>query len=269
MKTRPTPILALAALLFAGAQTAALAERFTDRSETTYRLGPDAEISLGNSNGNVSVEAWDEDFVQLVAEKRVEASNAAAAAEAFAAIEVIIDEDAGRLEVETRLPGATSGLWSWLSGRSHNGSVSYELRVPRSTDLDLQTANGNVSTKGATGRLRLHSTNGRIDVEGAGEDVEADTVNGSIRVAIGGASSQADITLDSTNGGITLYLPAAIAGRLEARTVNGSIKTELPVTIGGGSSRRRLSGDINGGGASRIELSTTNGSIRISDAAER
>jgi Toastrack DUF4097 len=266
MKIRLMPILALTAL-FAGVATAAMAERFTERIETTYSLGPGAEISLGNTNGSVSVEAWEEDFVRLVAEKQVEAGSEAEAEEALADIEVIIHQRDGRLEVETRLPGTASSLWGWLSGHSHNASVSYELRVPRGIDLDLHTVNGNVSTMGAEGSLRLHSINGRIEVEGGGDEVDAHTVNGSIRVAIGSTSPQTEVTLASTNGGITLSLPDSIAGRLEAHTTNGSIKTEIPVSVSGGVSRRRLNGELNGGGASRIEVSTTNGSIRINEAA--
>jgi DUF4097 and DUF4098 domain-containing protein YvlB len=259
-------IVVLAVLLFGGARCA-LAERFTDRVERTFQTGDEVVVNLSNTNGSVWVEAWDEDFVELVAEKRVDSSRASQAEEAFEDIEILVHEGDGRLEIETKLPGGTSGLMSWLFGRSRNGSVSYELRVPRVAELELRTVNGNVATEGAWGSQELRSTNGRIEVDAAEGGVDAHTTNGSIRVEIGDASSQPDVRLRSTNGGITLELPAYIEGRLEARTVNGSVKTDLPVSIEGGVSRRRLHGELNGGGASRIELTTTNGSIRINESA--
>ena len=66
----------------------------------------------------------------------------------------------------------------------------------------------------------------------------------------------------TTNGGIEISLPGHVAADLKARTTNGSIETDLPVTIKGSFAKNRLSGSINGGGAT-IELQTTNGSIRI------
>jgi len=267
MKIRLMPALTIAVVLFAGVQTAAMAERFTDRFEATYPLGAGVEISLGNTNGSVSVEAWDEDFVRLVAEKQVDSSSAREAEEAFEDIEILIKEGDRRLEIETRLPSAASGVVSWLFGRSRNASVRYELRVPRTAELDLHTVNGNLSIDGVAGAQELRSTNGRIEVTDAEEGVEAHTTNGSIRVEVTDASSAPDIDLGSTNGGITLYLPADIQGRIEARTVNGSVNTDLPVSIEGGTSRRRLAGELNGGGGSRIELATTNGSIKIEKSA--
>ena len=269
MKPRLSPTLIIVALLLAGAQTAATAEKFTDRIEETYATGASVDISLANTNGSVSVEAWDGDSVQLIAEKKVEASNSSEAQEALAKIDIIIRQADGRLEIETKLPSATQGVFDWLFGRARGASVRYELRVPRSADLDLRSVNGNVVTEGNAGRQLLHTTNGRIEVEGAAHGVEARTTNGSIRVEITDAPSRSDIELGSVNGGITLYLPDTIAGRIKARTVNGSVKTELPVTIDGSTSRRRLNGSLNGGGPNRIELSTTNGSIRINESAGR
>lgn len=267
MKKKLSLSFLLAALLFAGVQTAALAERYTDRIEKTLATGADVEVSIGNTNGSVTVEAWDGDSVQLVAEKRVDASSARDAEDAFEDIEIIIREAEGRLEIETKLPSVSHGFMNWILGRSRSASVRYELRVPRGAELDLHTVNGHLATDGAAGRQRLQSTNGRIEVEAAENGVEARTTNGSIRVEVSEASSQPHIKLGSTNGGITLSVPTDIEGRINVRTVNGRVKTDLPVTVDGPISRKRLKGEINGGGGSHIELATTNGSIQISGSA--
>jgi len=264
---RLSPILVAAALLLAGAQAAAFAERYTDRIEKTLATGPDVAISLGNTNGSVSVEAWDGDSVELVAEKRVEAGNAGEAKKAFEGVDIIIRETSGRVEIETKLPSASQGFVDWILGRGRNASVRYELRVPRGAELELHTVNGNLTTEGAAGLQYLQSTNGRIQVDNAENGVEARTTNGSIRVEVSDGAAQPDIELGSTNGGITLYLPDDIEGQINARTVNGRVKTDLPVTVHGKTQRRRLKGEINGGGASDIEISTTNGSIQISASA--
>ena len=263
MKFWSSPHYALALILLAGLAAPTAADTYADRLERTFDTGPDVAVTLANTNGSVRVEAWDEDVVDLVAEKRVSSGNSNDAREALEAIEVIIRESRGRLEIETRLPSMTSGFLDWILGRSRNAQVRYELRVPRGAEVDLRTVNGPVTTRGIGGRQELSSTNGGLVVEAAANSVEARTTNGGIRVEIVDDSAGPDVRLGSTNGGVTLDLPEDLRGRIEARTVNGRVTCDLPVTIQGSNSRRRLTGDLNGGGTSRIEISTTNGGIKI------
>jgi hypothetical protein len=71
------------------------------------------------------------------------------------------------------------------------------------------------------------------------------------------------VKLACTNGGIKLSLPADARASVSARITNGGIVTDgLAFETRGSSSRRRLDGDLNGGGP-RISLEGTNGGIRI------
>lgn len=265
MRGRLIPLTVAAALLLV-AQAPLAADTLTETFEETYEVAAGTEVSLRNTNGNVSIETWSRDSVQVVAEKRVRARDAEQGREAIEAIEIVVTERNGRLEIETEYPRESTGMFSWLFGRHVDASVSYELRVPASVELDVVTVNGNVTTEGPRGEQRLRSTNGRINVEGAGGSVEARTTNGSVEVEIDDADAQMDIEIGTTNGSITLYVPSDLRGRVEARTTNGSVRSDLPVTVTGEVSKRRMSAELNGGGAARIGLRTTNGSIRIKES---
>jgi len=265
MKKKSIRVVLLSTLILLGAQAAAVAEKFTERFEETYRVDADVSIILSNTNGNVSISIWDQDAVELVAEKQVSSRNAETAREAFEKLEIVVNESTGRLEIETIHPSAMHGFFNWVFGRSTNASVRYHLKVPRQAELTLRTVNGNVTTAGSQGSQHLRSTNGRIEVESAARRVDAHTTNGSIRVEVRG-TSELEIELGTTNGSITLQLPTDARGTLEARTVNGSVKTDIPVTLQGSASRKHVRGDFNGGGGGRIVLRTTNGSIRIVEA---
>lgn len=255
-----------AILILLASSQAARAERFTDTVRESYAVGPEAAIQLSNTNGSVSVRATAGTTVELVAEKQVDSHSESRAREVLDEIEIVVRETDGGLEIETRTPRSASGFLDWLTGSARNASVRYELRVPADARLDLDTVNGNLSTDGGAGGQRLRSTNGRIVVEAARGEVDARTVNGSIDVEVAAAGRAVDLRLDSTNGGIALALPDDLQARLEARTVNGSVRSDLPVTISGKLGRNRISGDLNGGGEGRIELTTTNGGIRIRSA---
>jgi hypothetical protein len=92
--------------------------------------------------------------------------------------------------------------------------------------------------------------------------IDASTTNGGVdvelaRVDPGGAK------LECTNGGIALGLPSSSSATLSARVTNGGIDTGgLSIMTRGESSRRRMDGDLNGGGP-RISMACTNGGIEL------
>lgn len=251
--------------LVAFTSPALASEMLTERYEQIFEIDPASEIAVRNTNGSVTITAWDRDLVEILAEKRVRAADRDAAAEALEEIRIEIERSPGRLDIETELPRSSDGVVAWLLGRQVDASVSYEIRLPRAARLEIVTVNGRVSSTGPDGEQRLRTTNGRIEVDAAGGNVDARTTNGSIEVTLVGALAGADVELSTTNGSISLHLPSDLSGRLEARTVNGRIRSDLPLTVEA-SSRRRLTGDLNGGGDSRIGLRTVNGGISILQA---
>jgi DUF4097 and DUF4098 domain-containing protein YvlB len=88
------------------------------------------------------------------------------------------------------------------------------------------------------------------------------TSNGSINVSVDALRSS-DIRASTTNGAITVRLPANAGARVQARTSNSSISTDFDVTMRGTQDKHRLEGTIGPGGP-LLDLSTTNGSIKIS-----
>jgi len=149
--------------------------------------------------------------------------------------------------------------------------------------LDAQTSNGGIEVQGLEGNASLHTSNGRVHAEDVRGSVEADTTNGGIHVRLSKADAgrpvkletsngaieltvenynQNEIRATTSNGGITLHLPDHIAADLNASASNSSISTEFDVATQGTLDKHHLEGKIGGGGPA-IELSTSNGSIRV------
>jgi DUF4097 and DUF4098 domain-containing protein YvlB len=70
------------------------------------------------------------------------------------------------------------------------------------------------------------------------------------------------VRVSTSNGGITVRLARAVNARLMARTSNASISSDFDVTERGASDKHRLEGTIGSGGPV-LDLSTSNGSIRV------
>lgn len=200
-------------------------------------------------NGSIRVDGWDGSEVRIEARLVARSQNVAAARALADRVEV----RARAGEVGTSGP-RTRGRDSW--------TVSYRVLVPRGTDLTLEATNGGVTVAGVGGAVEARSTNGGIQIEGAAGPVRVRSTNGGIRASLtSGTALDQDMELHTTNGPVTLTLPAGVSARLNASTSNGGISSDIPLTIQG-QSRRQLRG-VMGQGGPEIRVSTTNGPIRI------
>ncbi|MFQ5636478.1 MAG: DUF4097 domain-containing protein [bacterium] len=233
-----------------------------ERFEKSYRLEKGGELILSNTNGSVFIESWQRNEVKVVAEKTVKSGDRRLAEKVMDEIKIDVDHDDNFLEIRTDLPKRRRGFWGSIFGDNLSISVKYKLIVPETLRLDIATVNGGITVTAVSGKLRLKSTNGRIRVRESGGSVHAKTTNGGIEVELKDFDEDEDMSFKTTNGGIVAYFPRDFRAYVNAKTTNGSIKTDFPIEVRGRISKRRLKGSIHGGGG-KIELHTTNGSIKI------
>jgi DUF4097 and DUF4098 domain-containing protein YvlB len=187
----------------------------------------------------------------------------------------VTDHQAGdRLELKVRVPH-TWGI------SFHNRSVRIELNVPRQTDLNLHTGDGNIRVQGVRGNLRLDSGDGAIEALDSAGPLKADTRDGNIRVdgvfsalevhsgdgnivvtAGAGSKMNSSWLLDTGDGNVELRLPEGFSADLDAHTGDGRVSVDFPVTIEGGVREASIRGKMNGGGQS-LELRSGDGNITV------
>ncbi len=273
----PAAAVLLVAVALAGASGAARAVTLTENFDQTYSLAAGGSLDVANTNGAVTLEVWDRAEVRVEALKRVKAATDDRAHQLMSELKIEVTPAAGSLRVSTVNP-QSQGLLSWLFGSGSEAQVEYHLHVPRRVALSAETVNGSVFLAGTEGRVRLRSTNGTLKVTGVRGPLDLETTNGGIdvRQSAGGLRAEttngsiaAELTqveervaLESTNGSLTLRVPATLRATVDADTTNGTVRSDLPVATATSSSKRHLRGAINGGG-SDLKLSTTNGSIHI------
>ena len=162
-----------------------------------------------------------------------------------------------------------------------NGSVRLRKLAGR---LDVRTSNGSIEVEDLTGDAALRTSNGAIRLFQVRGAVEAFTSNGSINARFAKISAQKPLRFESSNGGldlsfeawegnevrahtsnssITLRLPSSVKAQIRADTSHGSITSDFDVMVRAGAlGKQNLEGQIGGGGA-LLQLSTSNGSIRV------
>jgi len=203
----------------------------------------------GRQNGGIVVHGWDRNEIQVVAMIQTQ-SGTEAEAQALAK------------EVKVLTDGASIRAEGPQTGRRESWSVSYEIWVPRRTELRLMANNGGLNVDGINSRMDLETVNGGIQLSDVDGDVRGSTSNGGVTVELTGDRwNGSGLDLRTSNGGVHLLIPNNYSARLETGTVNGGLDIDFPITVQG-EIGRRLTTQL-GAGGSTIRAMTTNGGVSI------
>ena len=186
-------------------------------------------------------------------------------------------EEAARA-VASNVKISTAGTVKADNGVSdENWGVSYEILVPRSTDLNLKAHNGGIAISSVEGRIEFETLNGGVSLMDVAGDVKGRTTNGGVNVMLAGNSWKGSgLDVITTNGGVQLSMPESYAANIETGTTNGGFRSDIPALnvttedVKGPDRHQRatrLNTALNGGGAP-IRVITTNGGVNISAASK-
>lgn len=229
-------------------------ERFCEMRSMTLPVPSGALAIDGRQNGGITVVGGDVSDVRVEALVQTTATSAQAAEELAKQVRIVTD--GGRIRAEGPASGSDA---SW--------SVSYNVTLPRRSNLDLRARNGGIRIDDVTGQVRFATTNGGIRLANIGGDVRGETTNGGVYVDLTGSSYQgAGLDVTTTNGGVVLNVPASYSAQLETGTVNGGISTDIPVTVEGENVGRTINAKLGHGGA-LIHVATHNGGVRVRRAS--
>jgi hypothetical protein len=233
--------------------------RAQDEWSRSYPLTSGGRFELINVNGRITAEASEGTAIEVKAERTAKAGSDESARELLGKIEMREEVGEGRVRVEVRAP-----RFSGLSGHD----IKWTVKVPRGVAVDLRTVNGGVRMTGLQGDIRARSTNGGITAVGiVATSLDAAVTNGGVDIQLAQAVSSGTYDIEAVNGGVSLTLPGDSKADISGRCVNGRISVvDLDVVAAGEQTRRRLEGQLNGGGA-RVTLETVNGGVKIAKAS--
>ncbi len=277
--------------------------RFTSDFHYSYPLHAGGRLSIETFNGSIEVSGWDQNTIDISGTKSGPSQQAANdlpvaidhTAEAVG-IRVVRPSErrnhqgarfvikVPRSAILERL-ATSNGAIRTIDGtgparfKTSNGAIHVE---GLHGSLDAQTSNGAVELLDIEGDVVAHTSNGRIRAERLRGTLEATSSNGSIvadlvrangAVRLETSNSSVDLSLppdysrdvraSTSNGGITVRLPSALNARVVARTSNSSISSDFDLQMRGEISKNRVDAMIGSGGGPLIDLSTSNGGIRL------
>ncbi|MGB8457465.1 MAG: DUF4097 family beta strand repeat-containing protein [Candidatus Acidiferrum sp.] len=222
-------------------------------------------LELANVSGDVSIVGSTDCKVHVHGDVRVSGFG-------FGSPQKRLDDILASPPVE--LKGDTLRVGKELT-RLHGVSISYDIQVPRQTEVTASSVSGSESIRDVTGpvraesvsgsvraqniahEVRLSSTSGTVEVENCGDDVRVTSVSGSATVS----NAKGDVVAQSVSGDVQVANPSgrvdagSSSGSIDVRGANGDVKAHTSaghVTVQG-----------NPSGNSYWELRTVSGSVHI------
>ena len=231
------------------------------RLERQLTLEPGGQLVVDVESASVDVRGTDSSGARIVVTSRDDDLE-----KKFA---LSFDESPGRVTVRADRVGSPARRWfDWSSGNFH-----FEIEVPRSTEVRVETSGGAIGARSLVGNASLDTSGGSIHVEDVAGRVDAETSGG----AIVARQIDGDLSLDTSGGSIEAE---GVEGDLVASTSGGRIRIERVVgsveasTSGGSISVRQVGGRIQArssggpvtaefaaGNAAGGSLSTSGGSV--------
>jgi Toastrack DUF4097 len=184
--------LTLTLTLTLGLSAEAAAQR-EERFNRTLDVGENAEFSLSNISGDILVEGATGTQIVIDAVKRLDGD---ADSDMLSSVDIDVSQMGNRVRVETRHNRGGHG-------RHHGGgvSVSYRVKVPKGTEVDLQSVSGTVTLKGVGGDATAQSVSGDVSVSDTTSLSRAKSVSGDVEVSR--ARSGKGMEIESVSGNVT------------------------------------------------------------------
>jgi len=224
------------------------------------QIGAGGTIRLQNVNGSIDVDASDNGTTTVSAVKSWRRGDPAD-------VRILVEPSSNGVTVcalwSDEKNCSDHGSRSYHGDRHNDVSVRFTVHVAKGVKVDLNTVNGSVDVRGATASVDAETVNGRVEIATQGGPVNIRTVNGNVRATIEHLLDSAEpLELSTTNGSVELEASGDLNADVDAATTNGGIESDFPLTISKGLIGKHIHGTIGKGGR-RVELHTTNGSVRL------
>ncbi len=179
--------------------------RPTTQETKAFTVNGSPRVNVSTFDGSVVVHGWDKSEVSYTATKRADTEDALK-----------------QMVVQAEQTGSGISVVA-LSDNERDGTVSFEVWVPRSATLHVSSDDGSLKLDGVSGDITLRTGDGSIQVSDGKGQLQVNTGDGSITVM------KFDGGLDARTGDGSIRLDGNF-NAVSARTGDGSISLSVPST---------------------------------------
>lgn len=254
--------LLLAAAIAVGCEMGPSASGNFDR---TLSVSGPIRLELSNTSGDVSITGGSDGKVHVHAEAR-------ASGFGFDSPEKRLNEIIANPPIEQR--GDIIRIGKDMA-HFRNVSISYEIEVPRDTEVSASVLSGSQAVRNVRGPVKVESASGSINVEhierqtqlstlsgtihasNINDDLKASSASGSVVVS----NIKGDVRISALSGSTQITKPG---GRVEASTASGAVDVQdATKDVKAHAASGRINVEGNPGSSSYWDLKTASGLVQL------
>jgi len=241
--------------LATGGESSGQAGEAREEIRKSYRLAPDAQVTISGINGRVDIKTSDTDTAEVYVLRT------ASSRDNLTRRQVIIEDSPSSLVIRAENNG---GWWARLWGRTPQEQIT--INAPRRIALRLKGINGRVNGTDVEGALEVSGINGKVELSGVKGSAKISGINGNISVGLRELMGNG-VQASGVNGNVEFRLPVGLNAELVAKGLNGKVRSEIPeVSVDQAEYGSHYSAHLGSGGAP-INISGINGNVVLTRLA--
>jgi hypothetical protein len=251
MLNRNLTVLLIGALLMSGCVVYNVQADLPD-TKTWPATGVTA-IDVRADNGAVTIRARADTIISATVTRSCKGTNHA-------------DAEAHLADITTGDSMSGSALYLWgkvpaPNTRSYN--TEYAITAPAASVLRIETANGAVNLDSMAGAAVVIAANGAVGTVAHSGSINVEAANGAIDCDMAALDTAEAAALHSSNGRITIYLPAASSFAFDITTSNGNANVIGFADASYSLNEAKHKVGIVGSGGAAVSLRSENGNVNI------
>jgi hypothetical protein len=191
----------------------------------TIALDSGGTILIENDAGDIEIQGWDKDEVEITAEEDLGGRygwRVGPYGRSVAGPKVDVDKMEDFLTIKARIPERERDI----------RRVYFTLNVPHSVNLkDVRNELGDIRIVDIYGKVRVNLEEGIIKVENFSGSLDLSLVRGSVEAELLDVRKDDNVRITTREGDITLYLQPDVNVKIEAATGNGGISSDFDLGL--------------------------------------
>lgn len=228
----------LAALTCGGLAGPVVAQKAVEKESITRSINFNTAtgthvLAVQNIQGDVTVEGYNGDKVELAAQKTITADNQADAEKGKREVQLktVASGDTVYVYLEAPFIYRRPGKWRSMSMDRDENDYDFQfdiiVKVPRQTNLDVATVNnGEVIVANTRGAVKAGNVNGPIKITNIEGPTKAHTVNGDVEVTYT-KNPAADSDFRTINGQLNVVFQPNLAADFTFKTMHGEFYSDF------------------------------------------
>lgn len=205
----------------------------------------DNTLIIENINGEILVEGYDGNLIQVEVEKEIMAKSDRLISAGKVDIKLGIIQKEGLILLYMDSPCSAidpkavtkedllDNRWnnSWRNNCNWNPRYDYrlnfKLRVPRNINLSATTVNhGDITVENINGALKVQNVNGAITLEQVSGKTDVNTINGNVDITYT-QNPDGDSYYYTLNGDVNVYFKKGLSAEMYFKSFNGDFFTDI------------------------------------------